>query len=195
MEGGPAVGKTTLAKRLQKRLPDIYFSFEDPKPAIAKAKALNLDKRIEQDFIANQKIFIKESIKRYQNLPSGVVIMDLSPEETEFHTFCWPKLIGQNWDMEKSLAKELTELRKYRSTTILYLDGNDELLRSRKASDKTRSRSSFEEYLTGLHQLRKDWFSRLDYVTIKNVANLSEEKLEGWTIGWLKDSFFMITGK
>jgi len=187
LEGGPAVGKTTLAKNLQKLLPDIYFNYEDPAIAINKARELNLDKNKEADFVANQKIFITETIKRCQNLPVGTVILDLSPEETEFHTFSWPKFINQDWDMEKNLKSELAQLRQYRSELILYLDCSPEILRQRKTADQTRNRGSFDQYLSGLHQLRKEWFNHLNHVTIKRVDNMTEIQLVDWAINWLRE--------
>ncbi|MBU1149019.1 AAA family ATPase [Patescibacteria group bacterium] len=194
LEGGPAVGKTTLARNLKKRLPKIHFNFEDSTLAVSKARQQNLDKTIEQDFIENQKIFIKETIEKCQQLPDTYVVMDLSPEETEFHTICWPKAIGKSWNMEKNLAKELTQLKKFRSLTILYLDCPENVLRSRKKDDNTRQRSSFEQYLSSLHQFRKKWFNQLDYVTMKNVTNMSEEELAAWTVNWLENLYFMEKG-
>jgi deoxyadenosine/deoxycytidine kinase len=57
LQGFMAAGKTTLAKRLENRINEVTFSYENPIPVIEKRKSLNLDINKEQDFIINQRLF------------------------------------------------------------------------------------------------------------------------------------------
>jgi predicted ATPase len=106
-----AAGKTTLAKRLEKRLKDVLFVYENPYPIVEKRKKQDLDMYREKDFILNQKWFIEAEIERFHKLPEGRVIFDRGPEDVEFYTLYLPKAIGQDWNVEEQLKDELQELR------------------------------------------------------------------------------------
>ncbi|MCL6592057.1 MAG: deoxynucleoside kinase [Firmicutes bacterium] len=188
IQGGMAVGKTTLAIRLKERLNDVQVSFENPSNAIQRVKELGLDKFKENDFIRIQRIFINSEIERFKNLKEyDKVIIDLGPEEIEFYTLFFPKSIGQNWNIEDALAKELKELRECRLDGILFLDASPEVLLARKESDETRKRGFFDYYIKNLHPYKKGWFERFEYTSILNVDKMSIEETEDYTVKWLKE--------
>lgn len=184
LQGGMAVGKTTLAMRLQKSLKDVTVSLEYPKK-----RHEGLDMFIEDDYYEIQRYFINLEVERYKNLPKGNVVIDLGPEEIEFYTLFFPKSIGQEWNVEEALKKELCELRECRVDGILYLEGSKDALYSRKESDKERKRGSFENYLKYLHPYKKPWFERQANTTFINVDNMSPEEVETWVRSILKDKW------
>ncbi|EJQ49584.1 hypothetical protein IEQ_03039 [Bacillus cereus BAG6X1-2] len=130
LQGPMASGKTTLAKRLEQNgLPVIY---ENPYPIIEKRKELNLDIYTKEGFITNQKMFIEAKIKEFQNAKGSVVIFDRGPEDIEFYTLFYPKMIEKEWDIETELKDELHKLRECCSDAIFYLDVSKENLCDRK---------------------------------------------------------------
>ncbi len=143
LQGPMASGKTTLAKRLER----CGFSviYENPYPIVEKRRVLNLDINSKEGFILNQKMFIEAKIKEFQNAKGSVVIFDRGPEDIEFYTIFYPKIIGEEWDIETALRDELYKLRECRSDAIFYLDGSESNLYNRKNNDRTRNRSTFEE--------------------------------------------------
>lgn len=184
LQGGMAVGKTTLAKKLQSRLKNITCSFE-----YQKNKPEGLDMFNEQDYYKIQTYFIMLEIDRYKNLPAGNVILDSGPEEIEFYTLFFPKSIGANWNVEDVLADDLAELRKCNIDEILYLDANPDTLIQRKDGDITRKRGFFENYLVYLHPFKKEFFSRKNNTTILDVNNMSPEEVEEWVLYWLEETW------
>jgi len=66
------------------------------------------------------------------------------PEDTECYTRCFPIVAGKDWDVENELATELEALRLCRPERMLYLKARDDVLVSRRESDATRSRRSFD---------------------------------------------------
>lgn len=184
LQGGMAVGKTTLAHRLHNRLRNVEVSFEYPKK-----RPKDLDVFKEEEYYKIQRYFIKLEIERYRNLSKGNVIIDLGPEEIEFYTLFFPKCIGQNWNVEDALKKELLELRECRIDSILYLDISTDILCSRKDADKERKRGFFENYIKYLHPLKRPWFEKEKNTTFINVDNMTPEGLEDWTLNWLKQQW------
>lgn len=47
--------------------------------------------------------------------------LDFGAEEIEFYTLNYPKTIGQEWEIENALQKELEQVRKCMPTRILFL--------------------------------------------------------------------------
>ncbi|HDR7528228.1 TPA: AAA family ATPase, partial [Bacillus paranthracis] len=101
LQGPMASGKTTLAKRLER----CGFSviYENPYPIVEKRRVLNLDINSKEGFILNQKMFMEAKIKEFQNVKDSVVIFDRGPEDIEFFTLFYPKIIGEEWDIETAL--------------------------------------------------------------------------------------------
>ncbi|OFD75156.1 hypothetical protein BWGOE8_36660 [Bacillus mycoides] len=183
LQGPMASGKTTLAKRLERKgLPIIY---ENPYPIVEKRKELNLDIYTKEGFIANQKMFIEARIKEFQNAKGSVVIFDRGPEDIEFYTVFYPKLIGEEWDIETELKDELHKLRECRSDAIFYLEVSKGILYDRKNNDRARDRSTFEEQFK-LVEIEKEWYKKFP-VTYVDTDRLSVDELEAYFIGWLKE--------
>lgn len=113
--------------------------------------------------------------------------MDFGAEEIEFHTINYPKVIGEDWDMEHAMNDELASLRRCMPARILFMDASDETLRQRKESDPSRSRNSFEYYLNCLMPLKRAWFSRMDNVDNLLVDNLSKDEVALRVKQWVDD--------
>ncbi|WP_411333392.1 hypothetical protein ACK1LH_13690 [Metabacillus indicus] len=58
IQGGMAGGKTTLVKRLETIMSDVFFSYENPYPNLVKRKNMNLDIGTREGFDENQRVFI-----------------------------------------------------------------------------------------------------------------------------------------
>jgi deoxyadenosine/deoxycytidine kinase len=190
LQGFMAAGKTTLAKRLENKINEVTFSYENPIPIIEKRNKLNLDLNKEEDFIINQRLFIEAEIERFRNLPDdGKVISDRGPEDIEFFTLHYPLLIGQNWDVESQLKKELQELRRCRSDFILYLNASEKTLSDRRQGDHSRRRGSFEKFLK-MYYFEKEWYKKFNTLFV-NVNDKTPEELEIWTLQYLGISGFI----
>ena len=183
LQGSMASGKTTLAKRLEQY--GLSVIYENPYPIVEKRKELNLDICTKEGFITNQKMFIEAKVKEFQNVKSSVVIFDRGPEDIEFYTLFYPKVIGKEWDIETELKDELYKLRECRSDAIFYLDVSEMNLYDRKNNDRARNRSTFEEQLK-LVEIEKEWYKKFP-VTYVDTNILSVNELEAYFIGWLRE--------
>ncbi|WP_226604204.1 AAA family ATPase [Bacillus cereus] len=183
LQGPMASGKTTLAKRLEKR--GFRVIYENPYPIVEKRKKLNLDMNSKVGFIMNQKMFMEAKIKEFQNVKDSVVIFDRGPEDIEFFTLFYPTIIGEEWDIEAELKDELYELRECRSDAIFYLDVTKKNVYDRKNNDRTRNRSTFEEQFK-LVETEKDWYKQFP-VTYVDTNRLTVDDLEVYFMDWLKE--------
>ncbi|HDR3886938.1 TPA: ATP-binding protein [Bacillus cereus] len=183
LQGPMASGKTTLAKRLEQY--GLSIIYENPYPIVEKRKELYLDMNSKEGFITNQKMFIEAKIKEFQNLKSSVIIFDRGPEDIEFYTLFYPKMIGKEWDIETELKDELYKLRECRSDAIFYLDVSKENLYDRKNNDRARNRSTFDEQFK-LVEIEKEWYKQFP-ITYVNTNVLAVDELEAYFIGWLKE--------
>ena len=183
LQGPMASGKTTLAKRLEKR--GFRVIYENPYPIVEKRKKLNLDMNSKVGFIMNQKMFMEAKIKEFQNVKDSVVIFDRGPEDIEFFTLFYPTIIGEEWDIETELKDELYKLRECRSDAIFYLDVTKKNVYDRKNNDRTRNRSTFEEQFK-LVETEKDWYKQFP-VTYVDTNRLTVDDLEVYFMDWLKE--------
>ncbi|WP_324655931.1 AAA family ATPase [Bacillus cereus] len=183
LQGPMASGKTTLAKRLEKR--GFRVIYENPYPIVGKRKKLNLDMNSKVGFIMNQKMFMEAKIKEFQNVKDSVVIFDRGPEDIEFFTLFYPTIIGEEWDIETELKDELYKLRECRSDVIFYLDVTKKNVYDRKNNDRTRNRSTFEEQFK-LVETEKDWYKQFP-VTYVDTNRLTVDDLEVYFMDWLKE--------
>ncbi|MBG9512852.1 ATP-binding protein [Bacillus thuringiensis] len=183
LQGPMASGKTTLAKRLEKR--GFRVIYENPYPIVEKRKKLNLDMNSKVGFIMNQKMFMEAKIKEFQNVKDSVVIFDRGPEDIEFFTLFYPTIIGEEWDIETELKDELYKLRECRSDVIFYLDVTKKNVYDRKNNDRTRNRSAFEEQFK-LVETEKDWYKQFP-VTYVDTNRLTVDDLEVYFMDWLKE--------
>lgn len=67
-------------------------------------------------------------------------IIDFGAEEIEFYTLNYPKTIGEEWEIDETLQKELEQFRKCMPTRILFMDASNEVLLKHRENDNTRSR-------------------------------------------------------
>ncbi|MEB8699818.1 AAA family ATPase [Bacillus cereus] len=183
LQGPMASGKTTLAKRLEKR--GFRVIYENTYPIVEKRKKLNLDMNSKVGFIMNQKVFMEAKIKEFQNVKDSVVIFDRGPEDIEFFTLFYPTIIGEEWDIETELKDELYKLRECRSDVIFYLDVTKKNVYDRKNNDRTRNRSTFEEQFK-LAETEKDWYKQFP-VTYVDTNRLTVDDLEVYFMDWLKE--------
>ena len=189
LQGCMASGKTTALKFIENNAEDIFASYEWDDEITNVLNQHNYDKSVLGDYIEVQKIWIDKEIRRYikaTEMKSNCVVMDFGAEEIEFHTLYWPRTIGQAWDVEKYLHRELEELRKCFPDRILFLMASEEKLRSNKLNDSTRQRRYFEYYLNKIMPLKEEWLKGLNNVDYLVVDNLSQEQLGEETLNWVR---------
>lgn len=188
LQGCMAVGKTTAARFLQARLPQVKVCFEDNAAVIAEVKRRRLDKNCYPDYLEIQRLFLQNEVRRWreaQNSPHA--IMDFGAEEIEFYTLNYPKSMGLDWDAEsirQALAPELAAVQECMPEQILFLDAAEETLRARKAGDTTRSRKFFEHYCTHLLPLKREWFRNKENVTFLQTDGLTAEQAGEAAFRW-----------
>lgn len=185
LQGCMAVGKTTAVKYLQEHAPYVNISYEINSDVLDDIKRRKLNKNIYEDYLEIQRLWLNKEIIRYnkaEKFPCS--IMDFGAEEIEFYTLHYPSTIGQNWEIETALHKELEAVRNCMPARILFLDASDEVLIKHKMADKTRSREFFEHHLKYFLPLKRKWFLKKDNVDILHVDNLSAvevgEKVKKW---------------
>jgi hypothetical protein len=173
-----AVGKTTAVKYLQENAPYINISYEINTDIIEEIKRRKLDKNRYEDYLEIQKLWLNKEVMRWNKAKEfSCSIMDFGAEEIEFYSLNYPKTIGQEWDVENALKKELAQVRQCMPKRILFLDASDSVLRQHKENDSTRSRNFFEHYSKYFLPLKKEWFFARENVDILNIDNLSAEEV------------------
>ena len=174
LQGCMAVGKTTAVRYLQANAPYINISYEINTDVVEEVKRRNLDKNVYEDYLEIQKLWLRKEVVRYEKAMNHLCsVMDFGAEEIEFYTLNYPESIGVKWEVENALKKELDELRGCMPDRILFLDAADEVLRSHKEHDSTRSRNFFEHHLTHMLPLKRKWFIGRDNVDLLRVDELS----------------------
>lgn len=178
LQGCMAVGKTTAIRYLQENAPYINISYEINTDIIAEINQRRLDKNKYEDYLEIQKLWINKEVLRYNNVKNfSCSIMDFGAEEIEFYTLNYPKTIGQSWEIENALKKELEQIRKCLPTRILFLDASNEVLLKHKENDNTRSRNFFEHHLKYLLPLKRKWFIGKENVDVLNIDNLNIDEV------------------
>ena len=185
LQGCMAVGKTTAVQYLRENAPYVNISYENNADVIDEIKQRQLDKNIYEDYLEIQKLWLSKEVVRYHKAKDfECSIMDFGAEEIEFYTLNYPKTIGQNWNIENALKKELEQIRECMPTRILFLDASTEVLVRRKENDKSRSRNFFEHHLKYLLPLKRNWLLGKENVDVLNVDNLSADdvgkKVKEW---------------
>ena len=177
LQGCMAVGKTTAVQYLRENAPYVNISYENNADVIDEIKQRQLDKNIYEDYLEIQKLWLSKEVVRYHKAKDfECSIMDFGAEEIEFYTLNYPKTIGQNWNIENALKKELEQIRECMPTRILFLDASTEVLVRRKENDKSRSRNFFEHHLKYLLPLKRNWFLGKENVDVLNVDNLNADE-------------------
>ncbi len=178
LQGCMAVGKTTAVKYIQANVPYINISYEINTDIVEEVKRRNLNKNVYEDYLEIQKLWLKKEVVRYEKAKKyPCSIMDFGAEEIEFYTLNYPKSIGADWEVEQALKKELDEVRQCMPDRILFLDASDEVLRSHKQNDSTRSRNFFEHHLQNMMPLKRKWFLGRENVDLLMVDDLSAEEV------------------
>ena len=185
LQGCMAVGKTTAVRYLQENAPYVNISYEINTDVIEEVKGRKLDKNVYADYLEIQKLWLNKEVVRYNKAKDfKCSIMDFGAEEIEFYTLNYPKTIGEDWDVENALKKELEEVRKCMPTRILFLDASNEVLLKHKENDTTRSRNFFDHHIKYLLPLKRNWFIGKENVDVLNVDNLTAkevgEKVKEW---------------
>ena len=185
LQGGMAVGKTTAARYLARHTPDLHVCLEDNRAVIGQVQRLGLDKTRYADYIRIQRLWLQHEVDRWQQArPWPCTVMDFGAEEIEFYTLHYPRTIGQDWDVEGPLARELAAVRRRMPRRILFLDAPDPVLRRRKEGDAARDRGFFEHYLQELLPLKRDWFAQKDNVDVLQTANMTPEQVGAAALEW-----------
>jgi hypothetical protein len=180
-----AVGKTTAVRYLQTNAPYINISYEINTDIVEEVKRRNLDKNVYEDYLEIQKLWLKKEVLRYEKAKQyPCSVMDFGAEEIEFYTLNYPKSIGVDWEIENALKKELDEVRQCMPDRILFLDASDDVLRSHKQNDPTRSRNFFEHHLTHMMPLKRQWFLGRENVDLLMVDELSAEEVGAAVKKW-----------
>lgn len=178
LQGCMAVGKTTAVKYLQENAPYINISYEINTDIVEEVKRRQLNKNRFDDYIEIQRLWLNKKVSRWNKTKDfQCSVMDFGAEEIEFYTLNYPKTIGENWDVESALKKELDAVRKCMPTRVLFMDASDETLKQHKENDLTRTRNFFEHHLKYLLPLKRDWFYGKDNVDILMVDGLDKEQV------------------
>ena len=185
LQGGMAVGKTTAARYLARHAPDLHVCLEDNRAVIGQVQRLGLDKTRCDDYIQIQRLWLQHEVDRWQQAqPWPCTVMDFGAEEIEFYTLHYPRTIGQDWDVEGPLARELAAVRRCMPRRILFLDAPDPVLRRRKEGDAARDRGFFEHYLQELLPLKRAWFAQKDNVDVLQTAGMTPEQVGAAALEW-----------
>ena len=185
LQGCMAVGKTTAIKYLQQYAPYVNISYESNSDVIEEIRQRKLNKNRYEDYVEIQKLWLLNEIRRWEQAQKyPCTVMDFGAEEIEFYTMNYPKSMGLEWEVEKALEPELESVRKCMPDRILFLNASEDVLRRHKEMDRTRSRESFEYYLTHLLPLKRDWFFNRPAVDILNVESMNSsevgERVKEW---------------
>ena len=185
LQGSMAVGKTSAARWLAAHDPALHVCLEDNAAVLAEVRRRGLDKTRLPDYLAIQRLWIGQEVRRWQAAQAyPCTVLDFGAEEIEFYTLHYPRSIGQNWDVEGPLAQELAALRQCMSRRILFLDAPDEVLCRRKEGDAARDRGFFEHSLTALLPLKRAWFAAKDNVDVLDTASLTPDEVGAAVLDW-----------
>ncbi len=187
LEGCMAAGKTSAAGFVAQSAPEVHVSYERTAETVERVRARGLDKRVFADYVEIQKLWIQNEIDRYERARAyPVTLTDFGAAEIEFYTLCYPKSIGENWDVEGALQEDLRRLRECMPRRILFLRARDETLRARKTADGTRSRTFFEHHLQRLMPLKHEWFLQKETVDVMDVDGMTAMEEGRAVLEWVR---------
>lgn len=181
ISGCKAVGKTTLIKELKRRIPDLLV-----REGFRKINT-GFNTLVENEYYENQKLYIKREILEFENFKkvNSPIILLRGPEDLIFYTLHYPKIYNKSWDVEKNLANELFQLRKYKSNKILYLDADLDIILKRKINDITKKRENMNQWLLNWQPYIEKYIKSLDNTEILSTNNLNSEEVLNYTINLL----------
>lgn len=185
LQGCMAVGKTSAVRYLKENAPWIHVCEENNTAVIEEVKRRKLNKNIYEDYLEIQKLWLMHEVERYEAAQKyPCTVMDYGAEEIEFYTLNYPRALGESWEIEEALYKELSAVRKCMPDRILFLDASKSVLRMRKENDAARSREFFDFYLTHMLPLKKEWFSGRKNVDILKVDNMRMTEVGEYVRQW-----------
>ena len=186
LQGCMAVGKTAAVRYIETHAPYVHISYEDNRDVLEEIRRRGLIKTRYEDYLEIQKLWLEKEIRRWEKAESyPCTIMDFGAEEIEFYTLHYPRTIGENWEVEEPLRKELEAVKRCFPDRILFLDASDSVLRQRKERDRTRSREFFEHHLKYLLPMKREWFFHMDCVDVLNTDNMTCEETGAYVKAWL----------
>ncbi len=181
LSGSKAVGKTTLIQGLRKKIPDLII--REGFRQVNNEYNMN----IEKDYYDNERWYISREIEEFQKmkqLPNPVLLLR-GPEDLAFYAIHYPKISNFNWDVEKNLFHELTELRECKSDYILYLDADIETILKRKNEDLTKSRKNMDNWLKYWQPYIERYIKSIEYTTVLNTNDMPTNEVLKWTLEWI----------
>ena len=185
LQGCMAVGKTTADQYVKERRPDIFLSREDNGTVISEVHRRGLIKNCYEDYLEIQRLWLNHEVERWKAAKEHkLVLMDFGAEEIEFYTLNYPKSIGENWDIEGPLCRELEAVRRCMPDRILFLDADEETLKARKEGDKSRSREFFDFHREYLLPLKREWFLNRSDTDVLRVDTMDRETMGKAVLKW-----------
>ena len=188
LQGCMAAGKTTAARHVEQRLPQVHVSYENPAPMLEEIRRRNLKQNTLEGFVEIQKLFINAEIARWEeNRKHEFALMDLGPEEIAFFTLHYPKSMGFDWNIQSLLRGELEALWGCMPDRVLFINTGIEQLRRNKENDATRKRGFFDHYIEHMLPLKKDWFFAQNRfpVDILDASRLDQAALQEAVLRWV----------
>ncbi len=104
-------------------------------------------------------------------------------------TIHFPISIGQDWNVEEVLSREIQELRNCKLDRILFLDADLSSLKQRKDNDNLRNRGFFDHYISKMHEHKRKWFMNHPNVTVINVNDKTPEVLAEMISHWFEEQW------
>lgn len=185
LQGCMAAGKTTAARYLAQHAPWLHVSYEDNGAVLAEVRRRGLDKTRYRDYIEIQRLWIQNEVRRWQAAQAfPCTVMDFGAEEILFYTLHYPRSIGQDWEVEGPLHRELDQLRRCLPDRILFLDASVPELRRRRDKDASRARGFFDHYISTLLPAKRVWFARLPNVDWLDTDRLSPAQTAAAALAW-----------
>lgn len=183
LSGCRAVGKTTLINNLQTRYPQLYI-----REGFRKTDT-GFRMCVKEEYYMNERWYIQREIEEYQTLKKmdSNVLLLRGAEDLAFFAVHYPRIHGYSWNVEEDLHDELQALKKCQSDGILYLDADVQTILRRKESDKTKDRTTMEDWLLNWQPYLDAYIKSFPYTTVLKTDNMSETDVFTWTIEWLEE--------
>ena len=181
LSGCKAVGKTTLLNGVKKFMPNIFI-----REGFRKIDT-GFDTSIEEQFYKNERCYIQREIEEYTVLrkSENPVFLLRGAEDVEFYALHYPRIIGKNWDVEKNLMSELSQLRNCGSDYILYLNASLGTILHRKNNDTTKKRLNMQDWLTNWQPFIEPFMKNNAKTTVLDTDKMTAEEVLHWTINWI----------
>ena len=178
IQGPPAVGKTTLLKKLvEKTKYDVIVNSE----IFEKEKKMQIikgyDLKSYSDFLKNQQSFFSCEYRRWQrvkDLECQALLFDRGPENTICFSYVYPRAINATWNIDSHIP---TFIKKYilrESDQIIYLYADKLILEKRKSTDLLRERKYFETIMQ-YYELELEYYGKKENVEFIDTTCLSAE--------------------